>query len=347
MSLPRSFWRLSVSIFLIVIVTWVALVLFGDFLATKWGLADPITRSIDVGVIIGVGAIIYYFFRNFANSLGEGFSPHFRAIFNFLIIIIVALFVFLAVLNTLQVPPTTLLIGGGILSVVIGIGVSTLFGNIITGALMLTTFPFRVGDSVIVGNVPGRILEITTFYTKVLNDSGSQTILPNAAVIQGSVPVTRLSSEGSTPTGPLGYSVGDRISTNYIGGEGTVTELTPFHMKVLLDSGKDATIPNNSIFSGAIHIARVGGQARAFTLALRVGGDAEKAIEAMKKVAKRDPSLFKSAPTILYSSLEGPVVELRVSCEVESARSGEARSSLLRAAYLASSQSTNQKGIEQ
>jgi len=336
MSLPRSFWKLSVSIFLIVIATWVALVVFGDYLAARWGLADPITQAIDVGVIIGVGVVIFYFFRNFANSIGESFSPHFRAILNFLIIIIVALFIFLAILNTLQVPPTTLLIGGGILSVVIGIGVSTLFGNIITGALMLTTFPFRVGDSVIVGNVPGRILEITTFYTKVLNDSGSETVVPNAAVIQGSVPVTRLSADGSAPASRLDYSVGDRIYTNYIGGEGTVTGITPFHTKVHLDSGRDATIPNNGIFSGNIQIAKVGGRAGALVLALKVTGDAEKAIEAMKKAAKSDPNLFKSPLIATYSSLEGPIVELKVSCEVEATRSEEARSSLLRAAYLAS-----------
>ena len=194
MSLPKSFWKLSASILVLVVGAWVALVVLGEYVATRYGLADPITRSIDIGVIIGVGILVFYFFRSFAKSIGEGFSPHFRAILNFLIIIIVALFVFLAVLNTLQVPPTTLLIGGGILSVVIGIGVSTLFGNIMTGALMLTMFPFRVGDTVIVGNVPGKILEINTFYTRVLNDSGSETILPNTAVIGGSVPVTRLAS---------------------------------------------------------------------------------------------------------------------------------------------------------
>lgn len=341
MSLPRTFWKLTISIFAIVIVTWVLLFVFGEFVATRMGLADPLTRSIQVGVIIGIGVVVFYFFRNFEKSFGGGVSPHFRAIFNFLIIIIVALFVFFAVLNTLQVPASTLLIGGGILSIVIGLAVSTLFGNIITGALMLTTFPFRIGDNVIVGNVPGRILEITTFYTKILNNSGSETVIPNSAVIQGSVTLTRLSTDGSELASRLHYSVGDRIYTSYIGGEGTVTEITPFDTKVHLDSGRDAVIPNNSIFSGAVQIAKIGGYVGALTLALKIVGNAEKAIEAMKEVAKSDPDSFKSPPIVLYSSLEGPVVELKVSCEVEPARSEEARSSLLRAAYLASSQSPN------
>ena len=336
MSLPKSFWKLTASIFAIVVVSWVVLFVFGEFVATTIGLADPITRSIQVGIIIGIGVVVFYFFRNFAKSLGESYSPHFRAVFNFLIIIIVSLFVFFAVLNTLQVPANTLLIGGGILSIVVGLAVSTLFGNIITGAMMLTTFPFRIGDSVIVGNVPGRILEITTFYTKVLNNSGSETIIPNAAVIQGSVTVTRLPAAGSELASRLHYSVGDRIYTNYIGGEGTVTEISPFHTKVHLDSGRDASIPNNGIFAGTVQIAKVGGYAGALTLALKIEGDAEKAIEAMKEVAKKSQDLYKSPPNVLYSSLEGPVVELKVSCEVEPERSEEARSALLRAAYLAS-----------
>lgn len=341
MSLPRSFWKLTGSVLTIVIVSWVVLIVFGDFAAPFMGFSDPITKAIQVGIIIGIGVVVFYFLRNFAKSLGEGFSPHFRAIFNFLVIIIVSLFVFFAVLNTLQVPATTLLIGGGILSIVIGLAVSTLFGNIITGALMLTTFPFRVGDSVMVGNVPGRISEITTFFTKVLNNSGSETIIPNAAVIQGSVTVTRLSNDSSELASRLHYSVGDRIYTNYIGGEGIVTELTAFNTKVHLDSGKDATIPNNSIFAGTVQIAKVGGYVGTLTVALKIDGDAEKAIEAMKKVAESSPDLFKSPPNVMYSSLDGPVVELKVSCDVEPARSEEARSSLLRAAYLASRQQSN------
>jgi small-conductance mechanosensitive channel len=204
-----------------------------------------------------------------------------------------------------------------------------------TGALMLTMFPFRVGDTVIVGNVPGKILEINTFYTRVLNDSGSETILPNTAVIGGSVPVTRLAS-GDSVSSRLEYSVGDRVYTNYIGGEGIVTEITPFSTKVHLDSGKDAKIPNNGIFSGAIHIAKVGGRAGEIAITLKVEGDAEKAIEAMMKVAKSEASLFTSAPVVRYSSLDGPVVELKVSCEVVGGKTEEAKSALLRAAYLAS-----------
>ena len=65
----------------------------------------------------------------------------------------------------------------------------------------------------------------------------------------------------------------------------------------------------------------------------------EAAIEAIKKAAKGDPELFKSLPTVLYSSLDGAVVELKVACGVEPGRSEEARSALLRAAYLASRQS--------
>jgi small-conductance mechanosensitive channel len=256
-------------------------------------------------------------------------------------IIITSLFVLFAVLNTLQVPPNTLLIGGGILSIVIGLIVSTVFGNIISGALLLTTYPFKVGENVIVNNVTGKILEITSLYTRILNTSGSETVIPNAAIIQGSAVVSKLSTDDSSLSTRLHYSVGDKIYTSYISGEGTVVEITPLHTKIHLDSGRDARIPNNSIFSGAVQIATVSAsKSGALTLTMKVDGNAEKAIEAMKGVAGRDKSVYKSPPTVLYSSLDGSIVELKVSCEVDPSKLEEARSSLLRAAYLASHKSS-------
>ncbi|MDV3277887.1 MAG: mechanosensitive ion channel family protein [Nitrososphaerales archaeon] len=292
-----------------------------------------------MGIIIGVGIVVIHLFSNFRKTFSEYANAHFVALVQMLIIIITSLFVLFAVLNTLEVPPNTLLVGGGFLSIVIGLIVSTLFGNIIAGAVLLTTYPFKVGDNVIVNNVTGRILEITSFYTRILNTSGSETVIPNAAIIQGTAVVSKLSADDSSLSTRLHYSVGDKIYTNYIGGEGTVVEITPLHTKVHLDSGRVARIPNNSIFSGAVQIATVGAKSGALTLTLKVDGNAEKAIEAMKVVAGRDKSVYKSPPAVLYSSLDGSIVELKVSCEVDPSRLEEARSSLLRAAYSASHQS--------
>ena len=51
--------------------------------------------------------------------------------------------------------------------------------------------------------------------------------------------------------------VGDRIYTSYVGGEGSVLEITPYSTRVLLDSERDAMIPNTSIFTGMVQIAKL------------------------------------------------------------------------------------------
>lgn len=71
------------------------------------------------------------------------------------------------------------------------------------------------------------------------------------------------------------------------------------HTKVHLDSGRDARIPNNSIFSGAVQIAMVSAKSGALTLTLKVDVNVEKAIEAMKGVVGRDKAVYRLLPAVL------------------------------------------------
>jgi small-conductance mechanosensitive channel len=249
-------------------------------------------------------------------------------------VLITIIAAFFALLDTLHVPPDNLLLGGGIVSIVIGLVVSTLFGNIISGALMLTTFPFRIGDIVLVNNIPGRIEEITSLYTRISTNSGSDTVIPNSAIVSGTTSISRLPTDPNAISTRLHFAVGDRIYTSYVGGEGTVLEITPYSTRVLLDSGRDAMIPNTSIFTGMVQIAKLREPERSrLTFQFKVAWDAEKVIAAMKNGAS-DRSLFLSPIQIEYSSLDGESVELTVNTQVDPSRRDEARSLLIRAAYL-------------
>jgi small conductance mechanosensitive channel len=98
----------------------------------------------------------------------------------------------LASLDIFQVSSTTLLLGGGIASIVIGLVISTFVGNILAGTLVLMTHPFKVGDTVTVNNVPGKVEEITAMVTRIKNDIGGLIIIPNTAMVQGGVIVTAI-----------------------------------------------------------------------------------------------------------------------------------------------------------
>jgi small-conductance mechanosensitive channel len=345
MSLLSHFRNFFVEIVALLAATWILLFAFEQEVALPNRLPSIVQQFVDVAILVGAGLIAVFLIRLFKSKISPYSGAHMSALLTFFLILVTALVVFFAALNVLKVPAETLLLGGGILSIVVGLVVSTVFGNLISGALMLTTFPFRIGDCVIVDNVPGRIEKITTLYTEISNDSGSVTVIPNSAIIQGTVSIAKLPSTPSVETRFM-YVVGERIYTNYGGGgEGVVTEVTPFHTRVMLDSGRESTIPNGSIFAGTVHVARVKENSEgSLEFSLKVSRDAEKAISAMIEVTTADPTLFRSPLKVYYSSLEGLLVGLDVRCDVDSSKKDEARSSLLRAAYMAAERFGNASG---
>jgi len=97
----------------------------------------------------------------------------------------------------------------------------------------------------------------------------------------------------------------------------------------------EAAIPNNSIFTGSVQIATIGKSSGGLlTLSLKIDWDAERTTDAMRTAAA-DGSI-KSPLQIMCSSIEGTLVELRVTVRVDPSQMEGAKSILLRVAYLAS-----------
>jgi small-conductance mechanosensitive channel len=220
----------------------------------------------------------------------------------------------------------------------LGLVISTFVGNILAGTMVLTTNPYRVGDDVLVNNIPGKILEITAFTTRIMNYAGGQMVIPNSAIIQGAVIVTKVSGQETVQQSRLPYSLGDRVYTTYMSGEGVVKELSPFYTKILLDSGRELTFLNNSVLSGSVAVARISpDQGETLKFSLKIDWDPEKAAKAIRDTAGSNPETFKSVPTVLYSSLDRELIELEVACKVDASRRSEAKSIIAEAAYKSSS----------
>ena len=128
--------------------------------------------------------------------------------------------------------------------------------------MMLMTHPFRVGDTVLVNNIPGRVEEITAMATKVKNDVGGRIVIPNTAIMQGGVIITSFGGHDADVMVRLPYGSGDRIYTTFLNQEGVVTELTSFYTKILLDSGKELTFLNTSVLTGNVAVAKIHEKAR-------------------------------------------------------------------------------------
>ncbi|HUK85325.1 MAG TPA: mechanosensitive ion channel domain-containing protein, partial [Candidatus Acidoferrum sp.] len=144
----------------------------------------------------------------------------------------------------------------GIISITAGLVISTFVGNILSGFLVFTNYPFKVGDDVMFNSIPGKIVEMTALVMRIYTDIGSVTI-PNSAIASGSVILTAVKKyEGLTEI-RLHYVVGDRVITSFMNEQGTVKELTPYHTVVLLDSGMEITFLNTSVLAGMVQIAKI------------------------------------------------------------------------------------------
>jgi small-conductance mechanosensitive channel len=153
----------------------------------------------------------------------------------------------------LEVDAQAILVGGGVTAVIIGIALSTIVGNILSGGLVLTTFPAKIGDSIFIvnDNVHGKIDEVSLLYTKVRTDQGSEYFVPNSAIVQGQIRLTKeptFKEENNLP-----FSEGDSIELMSQMGTfaGTVTKITHRFVSLTADADRNiVTVSINAILSG-------------------------------------------------------------------------------------------------
>ncbi len=330
----RSFIFVLITIALI---AYVANLIFGAMISGQTsllGLQLTLRQVTQVCVTLIAGGLVMVLIRRSSKRIRESAGPYAASVFSYVLVILDFFVILLAALDIFDVPVSSLVLGGSFGAIIIGLAVSTLFGNIFSGALMLITKPVGVGDDVLINNIPGRIEAISTVFTRIQNESGTETIVPNTAIISGAVTLTKVPPV-SEMAGRLPFTVGDRVYTSYVGGEGTVKGVSSLYTIVLLDGGKEVRIPNNGIMTGAIYIARVNSAPEPeLKFSLKIDWDAERAIKAMQVEAAGAPDIFKSPLQVYYATLDDKTVELELSCKIEAPRQEEARSRLVRAAYL-------------
>ena len=242
---------------MIVILTFFCVYLFDQLFVGQTGLNDVIHQVGRFLIVIVSGSIAILVIIRSKHLLSKHVGIQTATVFQFLMITITIIVMIFAFLHILHVEPSTLLIGGGIVSIVFGLVISSSVGDLIAGTFVLMTHPYRVGDMVLINNIPCKVEKITSLVTKVKSDFGGRITIPNMAIRQGSVIVTSFSDSETDMGGRLPYSKGDRIYTTYLNQEGVVTEITPLHTRILLDSGNELTFLNMSVLTGNVAVARI------------------------------------------------------------------------------------------
>lgn len=91
--------------------------------------------------------------------------------------------VLLVAVGSLGVDVTSLVAVLSVVSLAISLAVQNVLTNVVGGVTLLTTHPFKVGDSVQIGADSGIIKEIGLHYTKINTFNGELVYVPNSEVV--------------------------------------------------------------------------------------------------------------------------------------------------------------------
>lgn len=256
-TLHREINELVIKAILTVAGAWVSLRLFEIFVAPLVGITHFHIQIASVIATVVIALSVITATRRLLKKFASKSHPQFSASLSFFVIIIISLVASLSILHQLNVNPEEILISGGVAAIIVGIGISTIVGNILSSGLILTTYPAKIGDSIHVvnDNVHGKIREINLMYTTIETDEGKEYIVPNNAMIQGTVRILK----DITIVDKLPYSEGDYVeitgaSEKYTG---TVIKITPRFTTILNDERtKEYILASSMILDGNFTIVR-------------------------------------------------------------------------------------------
>jgi small-conductance mechanosensitive channel len=238
------------------VLTIVALYVFHQFVAEPISLSKLIEQAVEIIVSVGSWLAAITIIRLFRPFMTQRAGIQASTLIYYVMLALSLLVITFAVLYILKVSVTDLLASAGIISVTIGLVISTFVGSLLSGFLVFTTYQFKEGDNVIVNNIPGKVTEMTALVMRIRTDLGQVTI-PNSAIASGGVIVTGVREYQQFKESRLPYNVGDRVITSYMNEQGIVKEITAFHTVIRLDSGKEITFLNSSVLSGGVPVARI------------------------------------------------------------------------------------------
>ncbi len=258
-TLRQELVSLAIRATMVVIVTWIVLYLFESVLDQYLGITDLHINISGSVATIAISFVLITTIRRLIHRSIPMISQHLMAVISSSVVILISLIASIVLMYLWNFNPQTILVGGGVVAIVVGIALSTIVGNILAGGLVLTTFPSKIGDAVLIvnDNIHGIIGEVNLMYTKVITDIGTEYFVPNNAIVQG---IVRFVKESVAIKDQLPFSEGDHIelasssTDRYVG---TVSKITPrFSSLITDDDRKEVMLPNSSIISGQFVITK-------------------------------------------------------------------------------------------
>jgi small-conductance mechanosensitive channel len=251
-------WRILIVFLVLASMTLVSIFAFDELVAPTITPNVVFLQTIRVLIVLTTTGIAIFVIRRMKKAISSRTKTNIAAFFEFVMIVILLIMSSFSLLHIFNVDTNTLLISGGIISITVGLVVSTFVGDTLAGMLVFLLNLYRIGDAVLVNNVPCRVEEMSTLVTRFRNDAGGILSIPNTAISQGGVIITRFSDLKNVATvSRLPYEEGDRVYTTYMNAKGDVVALDSIHTRIRLDTGMEISFLNNSVLSGTVAVAKI------------------------------------------------------------------------------------------
>ncbi len=204
---------------------------FAETLETKIPLLHHYTLSFNWAIailwfLLGIW-LVHYGHKAFKHtSANQGTDVRAWFVISRIISTIGYAFVLLVALHLLHIQISSILLGGAVTGVIVGIAAQSTLNNLFAGFLLLTLRPFSIGQNVTFRtssfDVTGKVVDVNWYYTVVL-DGDRRRILPNASVIAAIITIH-----------PEQESVVQEIPVSYT--------LSPATIASLLNEGHDTKV---------------------------------------------------------------------------------------------------------
>lgn len=114
-------------------------------------------------------------------------DEHAAAVINKLLFYVLVVVVAMIAMQSAGIPITVFTVLGGALAIGVGFGAQNLFNNVISGLIIMTERPIRVGDIVQVGDAQGQVKSIGNRCTRVRRNDGIDLLIPNSQFLEQTV----------------------------------------------------------------------------------------------------------------------------------------------------------------
>lgn len=139
-------------------------------------------------IVVRVGKkIIHGIFQKRKHSLiriTERREETLKKLITNILVYVVYFIAFVMILESLNLPITSLLAGAGVAGLAIGFGAQNLVRDVITGFFIIFEDMFSVGDYIVTANAEGTVEEIGIRTTKIKSWTGELHIIPNGNITQ-------------------------------------------------------------------------------------------------------------------------------------------------------------------